>query len=113
MKKIDNVSNVDGAYMTTPFGSDTFHKLSTGCKTLLNIFHHPEILFNAVECGSNALTVLYTTDDIAFYMPASRTIYDISSKGVCFNNKDIVYNLSEYGFWWENEYKRRSDEDDI
>lgn len=32
--------------------------LSTGAKTLLNISQHPEICFDTIECGNNALTLL-------------------------------------------------------
>lgn len=32
--------------------------LSTGCKTLLNIASNPDICFDVVECGQNALEVL-------------------------------------------------------
>lgn len=32
--------------------------LSTGCKTILNIASHPEICFDVIECGQNALKCL-------------------------------------------------------
>lgn len=32
--------------------------LSTGAKTLLNISQHPEMCFDTIECGNNALTLL-------------------------------------------------------
>lgn len=32
--------------------------LSTGCKTLLNIVNNPDMCFDVVECGQNALSLL-------------------------------------------------------
>lgn len=37
--------------------------LSTGCKTLLNILSNPEICFDVVECGPNALELLCLVDN--------------------------------------------------
>lgn len=34
-------------------------RLSTGCKTLLNVVYHPDICFNVLLCGQNALELLY------------------------------------------------------
>jgi len=37
--------------------------LSTGAKTLLNIDAHPDVCFNVVECGLNALRKLFKLTD--------------------------------------------------
>lgn len=34
-------------------------KLSTGCKTALNIYYFPEKVFSLKECGDNALNEIY------------------------------------------------------
>lgn len=39
-------------------GAISMERLSTGCKTLLNIHYHPEICFDVIECGANALEML-------------------------------------------------------
>jgi hypothetical protein len=113
IKLIDNANVLSEGRISTPMGTTTLHNLSTGCKTLLNIFHNPNILFNVVECGGNVLDILFTQDNISFYMPASQRIKTITSNGVCFNDSDIVSNLSQYGHWWEEEYERRCEVDDI
>ena len=33
-------------------------RLSTGCKTALNIYYNPEIVFSIKECGDNAIDVI-------------------------------------------------------
>ena len=38
------------------------NNLSTGCKTLLNIEKHPELCFDARECGNNAKILLTQLD---------------------------------------------------
>ena len=35
------------------FGAQYKENLSTGTKTLLNIYKHPDMCFNVVECGNN------------------------------------------------------------
>ena len=46
-----------------------FHKnsLSTGCKTILNILSHPDVCFNLIECGNNALQMLCKLDNGTVY----------------------------------------------
>lgn len=34
-------------------------RLSTGCKTALNVFYFPDKVFSLKECGDNALDVIY------------------------------------------------------
>jgi len=34
-------------------------KLSTGCKTALNVLYNPDKVFDIRECGDNALDVIY------------------------------------------------------
>ena len=34
-------------------------KLSTGCKTVLNIMYNPEKVFDIRECGENAIDIIY------------------------------------------------------
>ena len=38
-------------------------KLSTGCKTALNIMYNPDKIFDIRECGDNALDVIYALPD--------------------------------------------------
>ena len=34
-------------------------RLSTGCKTVLNVLYYPDKVFCLKECGNNALEILY------------------------------------------------------
>lgn len=43
---------------TKGMGNLTKNLLSTGSKTLLNIYYHPDVCFNVCECGYTALSLL-------------------------------------------------------
>ncbi len=61
------IMHIDGVELTKDFkiksqftaGELDLSKLSTGCKTILNIVTYPDKIFNAIECGLNALNVIY------------------------------------------------------
>lgn len=54
--KIDGAKFVSNTEIKTRFGKilDTSY-LSTGCKTAINVYLHPEMIINTVECGNNAM----------------------------------------------------------
>lgn len=66
-KKI--VMNIDGVELTNDFmivskftdGKVDLSKLSTGCKTALNVVSNPDKVFDIFECGLNAITEIYKT----------------------------------------------------
>lgn len=61
------IKSIDGVDLTKDFkvksqftnGEIDLSKLSTGCKTALNIATNPQEVFTAIECGLNALNVIY------------------------------------------------------
>lgn len=56
-------SQMDGKYsILSRFDGSKLNidKLSTGCKTALNILYNPDKVFDIRECGDNALDVIYT-----------------------------------------------------
>jgi hypothetical protein len=61
LKTVDKAERVsDSTFIgrTSNFGSLFKNNLSTGTKTLLNIHSHPDICFDVLECGDNALEFL-------------------------------------------------------
>lgn len=76
--------------------------LSTGCKTLLNIITHPDICFDLIECGENALEMLplitngkvYWKNPVAF--PSNDTACDI-----CIQDKHFSSYMDALGFLME------------
>ena len=79
-------------------------KLSTGCKTALNILYNPDKVFDIRECGDNALDVIYSFDNgnvccdypyISFDMTEVRVIDAKESR--------IISDYDELKRWWLDE----------
>lgn len=66
--------------------------LSTGCKTLLNIERNPDICFDIVECGQNAIRCLSTIKNgnvlwvFPFILVEEDSLCDIEVNGRKFNS---------------------------
>ena len=61
LKEIDSADYVNEKVFlgrTKSFGNLFKECLSSGAKTLLNIYHHPEMCFDLCQCGNNALSLL-------------------------------------------------------
>lgn len=70
IKSIDGVDLLNDFKVKSQFteGEIDLSKLSTGCKTVLNVVTYPEEIFTAVECGLNALNVIYQKSIGKIYM---------------------------------------------
>ncbi|MBR6221724.1 MAG: DUF4869 domain-containing protein [Clostridia bacterium] len=63
----DIIAKIDQSEMLSPYAIASrfdgmklnIDKLSTGCKTALNILYNPDKVFDIRECGDNALDVIY------------------------------------------------------
>lgn len=68
MRAEDIIRDIDGAVLRSDYRIASgingellnIDKLSTGCKTALNIYYFPEKVFSLKECGDNALDKIYT-----------------------------------------------------
>ena len=88
------------------FGSLFKNFLSTGAKTLLNIKQHPDLCFNIIECGVNALELLpfiregyvYSLDYVDIYTNDLNKHCNILYRG------DIYTNLSNFIRVYSNNY---------
>ncbi len=65
IKKIDQSQLVNKYTIKPRFdgGILNIDKLSTGCKTVLNIIYNTDKVFDIRECGENALDVIYTLEE--------------------------------------------------
>lgn len=62
INKIDHSEWIDQYTIRSRFDGTILNidKLSTGCKTVLNILYYPEKIVDIRECGDNALDVIYS-----------------------------------------------------
>lgn len=78
--------------------------LSTGCKTVLNVFYFPEKVFCLKECGDNALEVLYALDKGAVYSDYAVIAFDMEAVQVSSGVETKTINdYEELKEWWNNE----------
>ncbi len=106
IEKIDKSKMIDKYSISSRFDGTKLNidKLSTGCKTVLNIMYNNEKVFNVAECGENALSVIYALKHgnifcdypmIAFDM---KNVEAIDSKGT-----HVFSDYEELKAWWKNE----------
>ena len=108
IKTIDNTEYRDNGYIVAKFSPEmcvSITELSTGCKAAINVYLNPDIIFNAVECGSNALAAICKFTRGKIYLPTyipcadfENTIEIISNKGrTTVNNEcDLSERLGRY-----------------
>ena len=79
-------------------------KLSTGCKTVLNVLYFPDKVFCLKECGKNALEILYhfkmgyVFSEYAM-IPFSMDSVAVQSK----SGKKVISDYEELKEWWDVE----------
>lgn len=98
--KIIKVEGVKSKSFETPFGIIGTNKLSTGCKTLINIEHHPENVYNLLECGWNCqklLSARHSKSDIEVRGLYPEERFELSDGAeVVLNDKYSIVDPAEY-----------------
>lgn len=76
-------------------------KLSTGCKTVLNILYNPDKCFDIRECGNNALDVIYSLPQGNVYCDYPWISFDMKQVSV-FGEKGIkiIDTYESLKEWW-------------
>ena len=79
-------------------------KLSTGCKTVLNVLYNPDKVFNLKECGNNALEIIYGLENGFVFSEYALIPFDMDSVSVqTLSDKKIINDYEELKEWWNNE----------
>lgn len=108
----DVISIIDHAEMLSQYSIKSrfdsmilnIDRLSTGCKTVLNIMYNPEIVFDIRECGDNALDIIYSLSEGKIYCDYPLISFEMlevfayDKKG-----KIIMKSYEELKEWWKNE----------
>lgn len=66
--------------------------LSTGCKTVLNVFYFPNKVFCLKECGDNALEVIYNLKEGSVYSDYEVIPFNMKEVWVCNGTKCEIIN---------------------
>ena len=79
-------------------------RLSSGCKTVLNVLYYPDNVFCLKECGNNALEILYHLEKGYVYSEYALIPFTIDSVMVETRSmKKIISDYEELKEWWEDE----------
>lgn len=79
-------------------------KLSSGCKTILNVVYYPDKVFCLKECGNNALEVLYGLEEGYVYSEYALIPFDMHSVVVqTKTGKKRISDYEELKEWWSDE----------
>lgn len=79
-------------------------KISTGCKTVLNIMYHSDKIFDIRECGENALDVIYALDSGNVYCEYPLISFEMEAVSIYEKTgKRVVDSYDELKEWWSNE----------
>ena len=79
-------------------------RLSTGCKTVLNIVYNPDKIFDIRECGDNALDVVYSLPEGNIY--CDYPFISFSMEKVRVYEKKGFFEIDSYELlreWWTDE----------
>ena len=79
-------------------------KLSTGCKTALNVLYNPDKVFDIRECGDNALDVIYALPCGNVYCEYPLISFDMDKVNV-YEKKGMreIDSYDELKEWWTSE----------
>lgn len=106
ISKIDNSLLLSNYTISSKFdgGMLNIDKLSTGCKTVLNIMYNPEKIFDIRECGDNAIDVIYDLQNGNIYCDYPLISFDMKEVGI-YTSEGIktVTSYEELKEWWSNE----------
>ena len=90
-------SRFDGTALNTD-------KLSTGCKTALNILYYPDKIFDIAECGDNALDVIYAFEQGNVCCDYPMIAFDMTGAYAYEPDRKIEFDdYDELKEWWLNE----------
>lgn len=106
------VKKIDGSNLLSKYTIESkFHKgvldvdrLSTGCKTVLNVMYFPDNVFCIKECGNNALEVLYGLERGYVYSDYAVIPFQMNRVLACTKKeKKVIGNYEDLKEWWEDE----------
>jgi hypothetical protein len=106
IKQIDEAQMVGKYKIKSKFNGVVLDidRLSTGCKTVLNVLYFPDKVFCMKECGDNALEVLYNLENGFVYNEYAIIPFNMKKVEVISElKKAVIDDYEELKEWWEHE----------
>ena len=103
--KVDDSQVLSKYYFASKFDGSRLNidKLSTGCKTTLNIMYNPDRIFDISECGENALEAIYSLGRGSVYCDYPMIAFDMTEAGAYDPSGIRVYHdYDELMEWWKS-----------
>ncbi len=106
IEKIDHSKMLSKYTISSRFNGTALNidRLSTGCKTILNIMYNLDKVFDICECGDNALDVVYSLPQGNVYCAYPFISFEMEKVNVC--DKQGTREIDSYEElkeWWTNE----------
>ncbi len=106
ISRIDMSKMLDRYTITSRFDGTKLNidKLSTGCKTALNIMYNPDVIFDVSECGENALEVIYSMRAGKIYCDYPMIAFNMEAVVAIDKSGDrVIKDYEELREWWKDE----------
>ena len=106
ISEIDESEYISKYLIKSRFGDMILNidKLSTGCKTVLNIIYNPDKIFDIRECGENALDAIYALPQGNIYCEYPLISFDMASVQVAEKKEyRIIDDYDALKEWWTSE----------
>lgn len=106
IKKIDSSVMISKYMITSRFDGTALNidKLSTGCKTVLNIMYNPDVIFDICECGENALDEVYSMSSGKIFCGYPYISFEMKKVNICDNHGiRVADSYDELKEWWSSE----------
>ena len=104
IRDVDSSAMISRYKIRSRFNGDVLNtdKLSTSCKTVLNVMYYPDKVFCLKECGENALDILFSFEKGAVYSDYAMIPFDFDKVEVCSGGRiAVIDDYEELKTWWE------------
>ena len=106
IRDVDSSAMISRYKIRSRFNGDVLNtdKLSTSCKTVLNVMYYPDKVFCLKECGENALDILVGFEKGAVFSDYAMIPFDFDKVEVCSGGRIAVIDDYEELKTWREQY---------
>ncbi len=104
IRDVDSSEMISRYKIRSRFNGDVLNtdKLSTSCKTVLNVMYYPDKVFCLKECGEEAVEILFAFKKGAVYSDYAMIPFDFDKVEVCSGGRiAIIDDYEELKAWWK------------